>query len=613
MANEDFATYTEVDPNSHITVAGNQVSVVNGTRNEDAYVYSDKGSGHFSGEYAHFFKLRVSSASETSATANAFCLANAVDDRQGMSDVSSYIEGYIFVYPTAGYDYRFEVRIHDVGLHHSLWWFQSLLDFDTDYWVAISVDQPNGWVGAAIYSDAARTNLIKYDNASLRYVFGPDFTLETFRYIYAYQSSNTGYTNKISLDVYNLDLGFNSQVGRFKKWCYDQNNDVVEDAQIGLYDCSDDSEVDTYYSDPLGLCEFQIIEPGSYRVDVDADGIPCGYSISAEDNDCYAITAGATQTVYNYFVKLYNPCEAVVCTADEGEQLYYGVSTEYNGNSIGIAYMTSAEVIKFVRSIDDGNTWDSPVQISDLDAWDAGWIPKLTSGSTFDVLYCTWGVRNEDISDDELRISKSTDGGQSWGTSVAITRDDVHDYDDNSEASIAVDSGGRVFVAWIQWADLYVARSTDGGDTWFVTSVATSLSSSNRTDICVDNDDRLYVSANDDGDAKVWRSDDNGITWSGAKIANPTQSGYSTWLDSVRVEVGITDTVYVAWYDYDNEEVYLAYSTDMGETWSTPSLVVAGEKEYDTLDMKVCANGQIYVTYWDDDTPYYNTFGPGLH
>src|SRR3972149_712527 len=53
MAVENFTTYTEVDPNSRITVTSTKVSAAGLKRNESAYVYSDKGVNHFSADWGH--------------------------------------------------------------------------------------------------------------------------------------------------------------------------------------------------------------------------------------------------------------------------------------------------------------------------------------------------------------------------------------------------------------------------------------------------------------------------------------------------------------------------------------------------------------------------------
>jgi len=93
-AYEDFTTYTEEDPNSHITKNSSRVTFSNLTRPESAYVYKDFGSGYFSGDFE--FKLDVR---YTTCGFNGFVhvwgLFNAVGDRD---DACGSPKNYIGVY-----------------------------------------------------------------------------------------------------------------------------------------------------------------------------------------------------------------------------------------------------------------------------------------------------------------------------------------------------------------------------------------------------------------------------------------------------------------------------------------------------------------------------------
>ena len=54
---EDFTTYTEVDPNSRISVTSSRVAVAAMPRGDVAYVYKDFGAGHFAGNFSIDFDL----------------------------------------------------------------------------------------------------------------------------------------------------------------------------------------------------------------------------------------------------------------------------------------------------------------------------------------------------------------------------------------------------------------------------------------------------------------------------------------------------------------------------------------------------------------------------
>jgi hypothetical protein len=67
LANEytpqDLTTFTEVDPNSSISVTSSRATVSNLSRNESAYLYKDFGSGYFSSDLSVNFDVVVSAGS----------------------------------------------------------------------------------------------------------------------------------------------------------------------------------------------------------------------------------------------------------------------------------------------------------------------------------------------------------------------------------------------------------------------------------------------------------------------------------------------------------------------------------------------------------------------
>ena len=60
MALEDFTTYTEVDTAGRLTVTSDTITIENLDRDEDSYIYADKGADFFDGDYEHLLQLGVS-------------------------------------------------------------------------------------------------------------------------------------------------------------------------------------------------------------------------------------------------------------------------------------------------------------------------------------------------------------------------------------------------------------------------------------------------------------------------------------------------------------------------------------------------------------------------
>lgn len=87
MAIEDFTTYTEF-PAERFTIDANTVSWVDLGRDEDAYVYYDKGVNHFDGDFEHKFEIQIS-AHDNYMLGYYWGLTNAVDDVKGLVDASA--------------------------------------------------------------------------------------------------------------------------------------------------------------------------------------------------------------------------------------------------------------------------------------------------------------------------------------------------------------------------------------------------------------------------------------------------------------------------------------------------------------------------------------------
>jgi len=128
--------------------------------------------------------------------------------------------------------------------------------------------------------------------------------------------------------------------------------------------------------------------------------------------------------------------------------------------------------IYFSRSSDGGASFTPPFAISDSSlSSNQGSIPVVGPDG---VVYVAWYNYNQD----SIRLNKSTNGGESFGTpSLVASIESIPSplpgggFRDNSFPTIAVDqNNGYIYIAWADFrngdADIYFARSTDGGVTW---------------------------------------------------------------------------------------------------------------------------------------------------
>ena len=118
--------------------------------------------------------------------------------------------------------------------------------------------------------------------------------------------------------------------------------------------------------------------------------------------------------------------------------------------------------IHVARSDDGGQTLSEGVAVSQ--SVEDAFNPILAIDSAGN-LYAVWRTRHH--LDIDIFFARSTDGGQTWSNVVRIN-DDIRQA---FNPSLAVDTQGRVYVAWQNRpgtiaTDIYLSQSSDGGRTW---------------------------------------------------------------------------------------------------------------------------------------------------
>ncbi len=244
---------------------------------------------------------------------------------------------------------------------------------------------------------------------------------------------------------------------------------------------------------------------------------------------------------------------------------------------------------------------DSYMGLNGTKAQDKEWAIVDTSDNT---IYVTWtqfddyGSSNPNDSSN-IMFSKSTDGGASWSAAKRINKvgGDCVDSDNTVEGAVpAVGPEGEVYVAWAGPLGIMFDKSLDGGETWLDDDIfvsdqpggwdynVTGISRCNGLPITVcdlsntSTRGNIYVNWTDQrngyANTDVWiaKSTDGGNTWSAPiKVNNDTTNRHQffSWMDVDDA----TGDIYVVFYDrrnYDNKntDVYIARSTDGGETFA---------------------------------------------
>lgn len=195
-------------------------------------------------------------------------------------------------------------------------------------------------------------------------------------------------------------------------------------------------------------------------------------------------------------------------------------------------------------------------------------------------IYVTWtqfddyGSGNPNDSSIIL-FSKSVDAGETWSTPLRINKvaGDCIDSDNTVEGAVpAVGPNGELYVAWAGPEGIVFNRSMDEGDTWL--------------------DDDIFISDQPGG----WDYNIPGIYRANGLPVTCCDVSHSPY----------RGTIYVNWTDHrsgDNDtDVWIAKSTDGGNTWSSPIRVnddPPGKEQFFSWMAIDGANGNVYVVFYD--------------
>jgi len=190
MPTEDFTTYTEVDPNNHISKTASHIDAYL-YRNEDAYVYKDKGANHFGTSWEHKIDVKAVAHSDN-GIALFWALTNDIDDWQGLLTGNKPALGCEFYW--AGTTYQIVLAELKDGTQYATTW-----NCSGNTWYYLTISRSDSTLTCKVYSDSARTNLLTTLTLTLH-------TQPSHRYVFGALSRNLGNAYSLDEDVENLDL-----------------------------------------------------------------------------------------------------------------------------------------------------------------------------------------------------------------------------------------------------------------------------------------------------------------------------------------------------------------------------------------------------------------------
>ena len=230
--------------------------------------------------------------------------------------------------------------------------------------------------------------------------------------------------------------------------------------------------------------------------------------------------------------------------------------------------------------------------------------------------------------DNVVAVSKSTDGGVTWGTAVLVEGTTPSVFHDKPYMVADQTSGlthNAVYVTWTRFisgpgecgnyaAPIYFSRSADGGQTF---STPTDISGagyrcSQGSEPTIGPGGELYVSWVTGSRAVVTKSTDGGLTWSAkTTIAmNPPGEIYgggprtphfpSIAVNPINAPGG--NRVHVAWTDrrFGTADILMSTSVDGGVTFGAPVRVNDDPMNSQFFPwVAASVNGKVYVSFYD--------------
>ena len=244
-----------------------------------------------------------------------------------------------------------------------------------------------------------------------------------------------------------------------------------------------------------------------------------------------------------------------------------------DGTSVYIAYYDASTTrLKIAKSSDCGSTWGTPKEIENTA--DVGQYTAIAAiGDTVYVAYY-------DATNLKLKFAKSTDAGITWPGASIVTVDDGGGVTNVGQyTSMAVD-GSDVYISYydVTNTNLKVAKSIDGGATWPGGNLVTADNGTNvgqYTSIAVDYDGantNIYVSYYDVNGTSLYFATADETNWTtspwGTRMQVDNTATSTGQYSSLGVDVN--GYLYISYYDSTpaNLNLKIAKSTNGGGVWS---------------------------------------------
>lgn len=257
--------------------------------------------------------------------------------------------------------------------------------------------------------------------------------------------------------------------------------------------------------------------------------------------------------------------------------------------------------ILMARSSDKGKTFASAMNVS-----------NNTGLSTFPsvavdingIVHVAW--QDTQYGKSEILYSRSTDGGASYSAPVNISNDNST----STNAKLATDSNGRVFLAWVDSTQISVARSTNGGASFTKAYSYSPVGASPFNPVlAVGSDGTLHMAWSEDGGttrAIRYASSTN----QGSQFTSPVTVASGANISRPAMAIGGSSYVYIAYIDDSvaPAEINFVRSTNRGSSFATPVNLTNNTGTSLNPSLAVDSSGTVYLAWQDTISGNYDTF-----
>ncbi len=239
-------------------------------------------------------------------------------------------------------------------------------------------------------------------------------------------------------------------------------------------------------------------------------------------------------------------------------------SIAFDGTNVYIAYYTGASLnLNFLRSLDNGATWEPPAIIDQVNSVGT-YNSMIRRGTSLYISYY-------DATGADLKVAVSTNGGSTWSVSRVDAVGNVGQY-----TSICVDAANRIHVAYYDVTNtaLKYATSSDGGYSWTASQLDNAADDGKYASITSDAAGNLYVSYYDDtnDDLRYMNYNFGTSTWSAAAAIDNT-AGRDVGQYS-RIGVDGSGRIFILYHDITAYDLKMAA---FNAGWTITTLPVNGD------------------------------------